>query len=608
MPEGSAVIKIMIYSIATMGISLGCVRRTGSRLSLFLIFCIFLLVFFWFKPSQAEQDEKTYTISLVKTAEKQQDNVYELNDRKVLTEEYTINKGEWVWNILREKGLLNRHNLPELISVLEKLNRSLPELDLIHPGEKIIIPLKIEPIAGGASEKGASSKVITPLAALKDLKFESYMVKQDDSLIKVIKGRYNISFGNLHKEYLELARKLNPAIKDLDLIYPGQVIKLPIYSPEVVRKPIPLAMQPKFDTGNLDEIIEKKIKSMTHDLGLIFLQMGEDWIQTGKHFIPLKSGGQLDLNAESFPIINPHNGVRVIVDLYNRLPAKMAKLIESSWGDYRVVHLDKKDDLMSALGKILQKCNYAKLFRKGEAFELGGKIPLKVTGDWVVTLSETQSNKKQSVVVINLRGAHTPHTPQMIKHYLAGLGIKVIDHPQGEDEVLDETGKAETLKGGKDSSSLIATILDLTGQAFSAQEEISVFQSKKADLKLNVRADFSLKIKGRNAIIILTDFSSEVISFLKENKYLVLNLAGEKDPLAVVSKTLKFLGAHFDTGPHSFMVTKRDESKNIKFTVPGDIFIDALGHTVLATPLTLPDEIAEFLSKKGYKILVLSFS
>jgi len=575
--------------------------------NLIIVIWAVVLVLFCIKLSGAQEKEKNYSISLVKTAE-MEETVCKVDNKKVLTEEYTIHEGEWLWKILRRKGLLEKRNLSELLSVLEKLNKSLSELNLVHPGDKIIIPLKIVSISGRSSDEGPRQKKITPLSDLKDVNFENYTVKQDDSLIRVIKGRYDITTDDLFKDYLALAKRLNPAIEDLNLIYPDQVIRLPIFSPQVVRKPIKTAMSPKPSASDEDEEKNLKKSPLAHDLGLIFLQMGADWTQDGRLFIPLKSGGQLDLKADSFPIIDPHNGVMVIVDLNNRLTPKMVTLIESSWENYRVVHIVEKDDLKSALDKILRVCNYAKILQKNEPLKLGGDIPLEITGDWIIKLDKIPLDKGSGFVVVNLIDTHTPYTPRIIRHYLAGLRVKVVDYPSGDIDYSDKTEKVQVIEGGRDPSSLIKTILNITGQTFSIQKELPIFQSKKADVKLVIRADFSFKIKGKDAVIILTELRPEVVSFLKEHQFSILSLAGEKDPLAIVSKTLRFLGINFDAGPLTFMATKRDESKNIKFNVPGGIFLDALGNSILATPLALPDDIAAFLSKRGHKILVLSFS
>ena len=569
-------------------------------------FCTVLLGISWLSVCQAQEAEETYSISLTKSAGIEAD-IYEVDNKKVLTEEYTIKKGEWVWQILRQKGLLEHRNLSEVLSVLQALNASLGSLDLVHPGEKIIIPLKIAPVAGTSVIAASPPPIKVSLADLKDLDLENYTVEPGDSLTRIIKGRYDIPKDYLYGEYLGMIKKLNPSIRDLNIIHPGQKIKLPIYSPQVVRKPIEMAMPQESEEKNEYVKEDKTENSVSDDIGVIFTEMGEEWVNTGEHFIPLKSGSQIDLKAVSFPILNLQNGLRVMVDLNNKLPDKMAKLIESSWGNYRVLHLVEGDDLRSALDKILEVCNYPKVSKVGEALELSGDIPIRITADWIVKLSEKQSHNRPEFVVINLNEGPVANTPWMIKEYLNSLGVKIIDYPQGDDKKTEVVENAATLKGGGEPASLVRALLDLTGRSYSTGVEIPVYQKQKADFKLIIKADFFLKIKGRDAIIDLIGLAPEMISLLEDHEFSVLSMANEKDPLAMVSSTLGFLDIESQNGPHSFMVDNRDDLRNIKLTLPGVVFTDSRGNPVLATQLILPEEIEVFLSKRAYRILPLSF-
>ena len=106
---------------------------------------ILLSVLFFYPMSLSlalDQEEKDFNISLVKTAD-QGDNILEVDDKKVLTESYVVKEGDWIWKMFRERGLLEKRNLSELLAILKKLNSSLGNLDVILPGQKIIIPLKI---------------------------------------------------------------------------------------------------------------------------------------------------------------------------------------------------------------------------------------------------------------------------------------------------------------------------------------------------------------------------------------------------------------------------------------------------------------------------------
>ena len=570
---------------------------TAKRVFCVSITCTLVLILLWLKPSLSQEKEKTYSISLVKTAEVEQE-VYEVDDKKVLTQTFTVQKGDWIWKILRKEGLLKRGNLAELISVLKKLNKSLHNLDLILPGEKIIIPLKIVPLEGRVALKSPSPKKITPISDLKDLDFENYTVKPDDSLLKIVRGQYNVPPEDLYGKYLELAKKLNPSISDLNAIYPGQVIRLPIYSPQIVRKRIEPVVSPK------PERVDERITPLARDLSLIFSELGEEWVQTGKHFIPLKSGGQANLEAVSYPIINLQNGLCIIVDLNNKLPAKMARLIGSDWDNFRIVHLLKDDDLSSALDKIFRVCGYPKVFKSGEPLILKRDITLRITGNWIVIPSDTRSDNRPAAIVLNLIDKDSQKTPRTIKDYLASLSIKIVDFPPGDDtpEKMDQVA---TLYGGSDLLSLVGSVLNLTAQSYSTEVDIPLYEKQKSDFKLSAKADFLLKNREKDTIIDLKGLGPEIISLLKERGFLILSLASEKNPLTIIKRLLRFLDIKFDAGPHYFMATTGPITKNIKLTVPGIVFSDSLGDTLLATPLSLPEEIKVFCSNKGYKILSL---
>lgn len=337
----------------------------------------------------------------------------------------------------------------------------------------------------------------------------------------------------------------------------------------------------------------------------IFCLMGEDWVGTGEHFIPLKSGGQAKLKADSFPIVNLFNGNRVIVDLSNNLPEKMARLITSSWQNYRVVHLGKGHTLRDALNKILPACDYERVYHRGEPLVLGGDIHLRMTADWIIKPS---SEEGEQTLLITLTDGPNAKTPPEIRGFLATLGIKAIEYPPTTDPA-GETGPAiDRLQAGREKPELIEMVLNLTGRKFDRNVDIPIYEGQKTDFNLIVKADFFLPMDGKNRIIDCTGLGADILSLLRERDYEVLSLAQEAYPPAVVSQTLQFVGVQYDADPHAFMATPRDASKNISMTIPGIVFQDNQGRNVFASQLVLPDEIAGFLTRKGYKILSLAVS
>ena len=572
---------------------------------------LFLLMVYPLEATAAQEsgNEETYSISLVQTAEVDKE-IIEVDNKKVLTESYEIRKGDHVWQLLRERGLLKKNTLAETLHVLKTLNTSFQNLDLVHPGEKILIPLTIVPIDGLALRAEKTSKDTqveeaepVSIENLKDINLEYYTIKPGDSLTKVIKGRYNVPLEDIEGEYLNLLKQLNPSIKDLDTVYPGQKVRLPIYSPQVVRKSIEAPSLSEPEPRKEIPVVDVNLKAHLRD---IFTLMGEEWVETGEHFIPLRQGGQINLKAESYPIISLSNGTRVVIDLQHSLPEKMVDLIESSWENYRIFRLQENDDLRTAIDRILPLCNYAALYRLGQPLELGGDITIRLTADWIIEKRTVASEAPPQILMVNMIDGPTERTPGFVIDFLANYRIEVIDYPPSEEAADDPIDGAEILSAGNEMSGLVETLLNLLGQRFAKDQEIPVYQSHASDFNLTIKADFLYNRQGVDYIIDLTGLGAEVITLLREHRFAVLSLAGEVDPTVVLTKTLDFAGANFDAESHAILAMNRPKTRNVEITLPGIKFRNHYGSPIFATQLDLPSGVGSVLSQQGYKILQLS--
>ena len=560
------------------------------------------MLFFIASPCSGQEEEKTYTISLHKTAGIKQE-IRKIGDKKVLAEPHKVKKGEHLWQILRQRGLLNKGNLGTLLSVLKDLNSSLTNLDLIHPGQKILIPLKIVPIKGISSMRGQPAHVRTNIVELEGMKLENYTVQPGDSIIKVVMGKYSIPPARLYTEYLQLVRKLNPSLKDLNKIYPGQKVRLPIYSPAVVRKPIKrqVAEKPSLLKGN------KVPSPYLAELKSLFLAIGEDWKDTGEHFIPLRSGGQIDLKAASFPLITFLSGRRVILDAYDKLPDRVRKLIEESWSSYRVVPLGKEDSLANTLQEIISKAGYVRVLNKGETLDFDGPIPVSVSAHWVLVRSEKPLKNGFGTVVLALGGQRgMEQVSPAVEAFLEAMGIKVISFPPATGSTDVTQVKVDEIDAGKGVKDLVEAILRATGHKFKEDVGIPVMGNEKSDFNLVVKADIFLRTRKQDSIIDLTGIEKDMVSFLKDHEFRVLQLAGVTDPEAIVADTLGFLEIPFDRGLHSLNATQGSSALQIKIKIQGVVFADADKNAVIATPLFLSSDLKQFLAQKGFRILQLT--
>ena len=581
------------------------IKTTASQIAIYLTFLIAFPSLY--APLLQGKEKDTFSISLV-----QQAKVKKIEGREVVCETYTVKDGDHIWKILRQRGLLKRPNLAELISLLKRMNKSLTNLDIIHPGQTISIPLNITPIRGASEKEKFVQKSIMGISSLKEVDFENYVVKSGDSLTMVVYGKYKIHPEYLYNEYLNLFQKFNPTLKNLDIIYPNQVIKLPIFSPEIVRMPVKVTKEKKALKKSKiipSEDTEQTI-SLRKKLKDIFNQMDEEWVDTGKQFIPLKSGGQIQLKAESFPVLNLQSGMRLIIDLKNELPEDISQLILADWEDYGIVHLATVDTLKTAMDKILTASSYYKILKPGEQFQIrSGDIGISIAGDWVIIPQRGEENITEKITVISFINHPSEQTPEAIRAYLKKSGIRVIDYPglPVPKDMTDDVPREKKIGIEKNVDfPLPALLLNLAGQTFSNKVKIPVYQGKGSEFNVIIQADLFFNRHGKDCIINTTDLSPAIVSLLKKHQFLVLSLAGEKNLNRVTELTLNFLELSYDSNSHHFLTSGRDEAKNITLTVPGISFYDKEGKHILATDKKMPTEIVSFLNQKGYTLLELS--
>jgi len=493
------------------------------------------------------------------------------------------------------------------------MNKSLTNLDIIHPGQTISIPLNITPIRGATEKEKLVQKSIMGISSLKDVDFENYVVQPGDSLTMVVYGKYKIQPEYLYDEYLNLVQKFNPTLKNLDIIYPNQVIKLPVFSPEIVRMPVKITKEKEALKKSKIILSEdtKQTISLRKKLRDIFNQMDEEWVDTGKQFIPLKSGGQIQLKAESFPVLNLQSGMRLIIDLKNELPEDISQIILADWEDYGIVHLRTDDTLKTAMDKILAASNYYKILKPGEEqFQIrSGDIGISIAGDWVIIPQRGEENITEKIAAISFINHPSEQTPGVIRAYLKKLGIRIIDYPglPVPKDMTDDVPREKEISIEKNRDfPLPALLLNLAGQPFSRKVKIPVYQGKDSEFNLIILADLFFNRHGKDCIINTTDLSPAIVSLLKKHQFLVLSLAGEKDLNRMTELTLNFLGLSYDSKPHHFLTADRDETRNITLTVPGISFYDQEGKHILATDKKMPTEIISFLNQKGYALLELS--
>lgn len=142
----------------------------------------------------------------------------------IVCDAYTVKKDDHVWDILRRKGSIAEQDFPRFVQILKDMNPGVKNVDKIYPRQKILIPLKEMPAKKSGGQSGP--RYIT-IPMLPDVLYKSHHVSAGECLSKIIAARLQVRWDALTDAYFKVFRRLNPKIKNLDLIYPGQTIRIP---------------------------------------------------------------------------------------------------------------------------------------------------------------------------------------------------------------------------------------------------------------------------------------------------------------------------------------------------------------------------------------------
>ncbi len=154
--------------------------------------------------------------------------VYQLNFQKQMPLRqaqdgftYTIQKGDYVYAILRRLEV-PEHRLEEALDRVKRLNPHLQDLDRVKPGDSLHLPdsfirKEAVPMAPAAEASDGSSS-----------RSKAYTVQPGDTVFAILREQTGLPDAQIRWQALKAFHRLNPGLKSLDRIQPGQQLQIPL--------------------------------------------------------------------------------------------------------------------------------------------------------------------------------------------------------------------------------------------------------------------------------------------------------------------------------------------------------------------------------------------
>ncbi|MGE5798800.1 MAG: LysM peptidoglycan-binding domain-containing protein, partial [Syntrophaceae bacterium] len=251
-----------------------------------------------------------------------------------------------------------------------------------------------------------------------------YVVRKGDSLSAILHAKMGIPAAEMAK-WIGLTKKLNPGLVNANRIYPGQALILPDRGGPAPG-PIEQAAGPvQADAPQPDASLFRPTGRDLDIIAAVVKQSGGTVARGGKVFIPLTEEEHLAVDCADIPMVELADGSRIFLDYGHQIPADTAGLIRSRWANFTVVS-DGGQSVYSALAGIFGASRDYTFRKQEEALTIGTTPALKLRGDWVLSRKGPDGQENTLCVVWSISGRSQP-LPEPVSRYAEKHGAPVLE-------------------------------------------------------------------------------------------------------------------------------------------------------------------------------------
>lgn len=514
-----------------------------------IIFSVALLYY----PVTAKED--TAQIKLKKTA---------VPAKKSYT--YTVKRGDTISTIIRNIPGITEADLANNYQIIRKLNPDIKNINRLEIGQVIVLPGR--PVTDGR-------ETLTQIAgadATSRVEHKIYRIRKGDTLYKIIRREMKIPSSDI-PQTLQTIKSLNPGIRNVNRIYAGAVIRLPgetvfVKQTEDIEPVAPervLTVDRSVQPDKIIEVKEKKI--MSHEarlavLNQVMTQMNASVMTSGNYYLPIPNAGQVTIDCSKIPLVEFDDNTIVFVDLEDRAHGNLKKMISDNWNNYFLVKIDKQDDVIAVLRKVINNTKHYSMIKSEKSIVIGSVPPVEVIVDWIIL--KTAQRQPRPIQGIRSMDDGDFLLPKSVKNYAEANGFIIT-------EISEETGivgKPDELyalppvpifpiTSPKELSYALLSHLALNARK---DVEVQIFDTVKDGFNLAIKADVLVETEDTKYIIYTQNLSQQFINALKQAGHETVFVKEADPPKTIIEDVLRGLNIPFTSGSFTFSGLERNQA------------------------------------------------
>jgi LysM repeat protein len=544
----------------------------------------------WCCPVRAATPYKTYVIKRYKHWD-------------ILCDTYTVKKGDHVWALLRRRGCMAERDLANFTAILKRLNPHIKNTNRIYPRQKILIPLKKMKPQEGTSAAGDRQLTIP---FLPDILYSAYTVRPGDNLVKIAAEHHGLQVDQLPEGYLRILKRVNPGIKNLNRIYPGQKIRVPEIAsggPSEVTLLAPSSAKKSTDKTSPEH---RRDASSWSTVSMGVKPLGGTLIESGHYFFPAKDKGNVKLDLSAFPVIELQDGQRILLDTGMRLSEDTENVIRAFWKPLTIVRKEPGESRRSLLDKVFRTIHGGEVRQTVDIAMSDIGIHVTLRGDWILVQKGDEHNPPGFHCITLITDPHE-RTSAALREYLAEKNIQISDLlPEG----VDEDANPEAQEG--DAAKPAALTIDTSNQEIFVVEFVKAIgysynwnvplSFQYAGSQVQTVTDLIHGADGLDVVVDFGDFFGDTKSAVEAAGLKVLSVRPEDEVPSIARDFFRTAGIAWTEDP-IFFGANRNVFKATSLTIPGFLATHGAQGRILLTSAPLPPKVCDFLGERKIRVV-----
>jgi len=379
-----------------------------------------------------------------------------------------------------------------------------------------------------------------------------YTVKKGEWLLDIVQRVTGES-----KKRLGIIRKYNPEIKDLNRIYPGQRLVLPVRKTDGA---VPAAGSTAISVASTQApaFLSAAEAFPSPDKWLLIRQLlhriGASVVDQGKYYLPLSGMGQLTVDCRKIPLVEFADRGMVFTDFRGQLPENVVQLVRRAWKNVLIIRIDPRLSAPEILAQLIGASGTHEMTKRETPLNIGDQPLLQIPPAWTIVPKDgAVSAQKGKNIALWLRTEESPPLPGLVKSHASGKGWEIVEI--AADKILaprpDEnmTPRSAARLSSRSHTEMIVDLCRILEVPTTREASLKIFDTRRDGFDLTVKTDLLIARGDKRLIVMERRLPNQFIGILQSGQTEVLHPQTGETRTSFLARFCRAMGLTYVSGP-----------------------------------------------------------